>query len=137
MGHPKSANKGCYSKSNLADQTPKATSSSMTVGFCTQVCLAVSQSFHGVEGETDFKCTMCDNEYDQKVLLNQHIDSMHKGLKCSCKFCDQKFTTWYFLFDHLSKDGIVKKEFFMLFWCWCEFYIHNPQNYPRVTNWLQ
>ena len=71
-----SAYKGCYSKSNLADQTPKATSSSMTVGFCTQVCLAISKSFHGVEGQN---CFCFDNLKNTPPLTNRHCRTKCPG----------------------------------------------------------
>ena len=48
----------------------------MTVGFCTQVCLAVSQSFHGVEGEN---CFCFGNLKNAPPLTNRHCRTKCPG----------------------------------------------------------
>ena len=67
------AYRGCYSKSNLADQTPTASSKSMTVGYCVLICKAASSgsgtNFAGIEGEN---CLCFNNFVNVFPLTNRH-----------------------------------------------------------------
>ena len=60
----------------MADQTPAATSKSMTVGFCTTVCFGLGEQVHGVEGEN---CFCMGNLKNAPPLTNRHCRTKCPG----------------------------------------------------------
>ena len=58
------------------------------------------QSIH--DGFKKYSCEFCDYKASQKGNLQQHVQSIHVGVKYSCEFCDYKASQKGHLKQHVQ-----------------------------------
>ena len=56
------------------------------------------EEFETNENETSFKCNICDANYNDKVGLKHHKDTVHGEQKIKCRICDHKYSKNYLIF---------------------------------------
>ena len=56
------------------------------------------------EGSRKYKCKFCSKSYAHQEGMNNHIRTVHEGVKYQCEFCEKKFTQSNNLKLHIAKQ---------------------------------
>ena len=63
-------------------------------------------------GKEEFKCNLCNANFDQKSNLNTHISTVHEEKKqFKCDICNAEFTSKWWMNVHIVTIHEEKKKF--------------------------